>query len=385
MRRIERVLIENFQSHERTEFRFGPGLNVIIGPSDNGKSAALRAIRWALYNEPRGTDFVRVGTRECRVTVTMSDGAEIVRELLLTRSGAVSRNRYLVALPGAEPQVFEGFGADLPVEVIRAHGMPEVQLDTDKRVLLSFGAQLEGPFLLTETGSNRAKAIGRLLGVHVVDAALRATQRDLKNARQQIPQREREVERLTRALEAFADLPDRERELEQAEARLARAEVLQSRLEQLTALRERLDRVEAQEIRLQADLMRLEAVVQAAELARQAQAAAQRAQELRRLAQALEQNDAQQRREAGQQQRAAMELDRSLKEYGRLLEALGVCPTCLQPVGRIIHFGDCFVERLKGLQCNNRREDFLTTHLHTRIDINENCGFQYRPLPFSSA
>lgn len=48
MKQITNLLIENFQSHSRSEFDFGKGLTVIIGPSDNGKSAVLRAMRWAL-------------------------------------------------------------------------------------------------------------------------------------------------------------------------------------------------------------------------------------------------------------------------------------------------------------------------------------------------
>lgn len=61
MKRFERLLIENFQSHEQTEVFFTEGLNVFVGPSDSGKSAILRALRWVLYNEPKGTDFIRAG------------------------------------------------------------------------------------------------------------------------------------------------------------------------------------------------------------------------------------------------------------------------------------------------------------------------------------
>ena len=54
MTNIKKIIIDNFQSHEHTEIEFGPGLNVIVGPSDYGKSAVVRALRWVLYNEPRG-------------------------------------------------------------------------------------------------------------------------------------------------------------------------------------------------------------------------------------------------------------------------------------------------------------------------------------------
>ncbi|HYF78693.1 MAG TPA: AAA family ATPase [Symbiobacteriaceae bacterium] len=286
MKQIAKVLIENFQSHARSELTFGRGLNVIIGPSDNGKSAILRAIRWALYNEPRGSEFVRSGARECRVTVTMSDGAEVVRELTLTKSGAPSRNRYLVKAAGADEfQVFEGFGTEVPLEVIRAHGMPQVLLDTDKRVVLSFGSQLEGPFLMAESGSLRARAIGRLLGVHVVDAAMRNTQRDQRTVKQETARLEQRLEQYDKDLAQYADIPEQEARLERAEALLTQAEALRARLARLEQVQEGLDRANREEIMLGArlaglgDLPEAEAQVKRAEEAHRQEARLERLQQ----------------------------------------------------------------------------------------------------------
>jgi exonuclease SbcC len=271
MKQIASVIIENFQSHARSELSFAKGLNVIIGPSDNGKSAVLRAIRWALYNEPRGSEFVRSGSRECRVTITMSDGVEVVRELLLTKSGATGRSRYIVRAPGQEPQVFEGFGTEPPEEVVRAHGMPQVLLDTDRRVVLSFGSQLEGPFLMAETGSLRARAIGRLLGVHVVDAAMRNTQRDLRTVKTEVSRLEREVERYDRDLQPYADIPEQEARLLQAEALLNRAQAVSRRLQRLESLDADFARGERESIMVEASLGRMEGLDRAQEAVRHAE------------------------------------------------------------------------------------------------------------------
>jgi len=85
---IKRIRIENFQSHKDTELSFSDGLNVIVGPSDQGKSAIIRAIKWVLYNEPRGTDFIRQGTNSARVTLELSNG------YVITRERAPNKNRY---------------------------------------------------------------------------------------------------------------------------------------------------------------------------------------------------------------------------------------------------------------------------------------------------
>lgn len=277
MKHIARIRIENFQSHVATELELGPGFNVIVGPSDQGKTAVLRALRWCLYNEPGGTDFIRHGARECRVEVTFSDGTRIRRER------TPSRNRYEVQAPEGEPQVFEGFGVRPPAQVLRAHGMPPVALDTDHRVLLNLGGQLEGPFLLSEPPSLRAKAIGRLLGVHVVDAAARLTRRDMQNLGRQGRQLEDDVARLDEQLTAYGDLPGWEEALAAAEGRLEQAAALEQRARLLEDLGRRLSAAQAEHDAQQALLKRLQRLGDAEILVERAAAARERVERLGRL------------------------------------------------------------------------------------------------------
>jgi ABC-type transporter Mla maintaining outer membrane lipid asymmetry ATPase subunit MlaF len=58
---IKKLIIENFQSHKYTEVDFSEGFNIIFGPSDYGKSAIIRALRWVLYNEPGGLNLYGTG------------------------------------------------------------------------------------------------------------------------------------------------------------------------------------------------------------------------------------------------------------------------------------------------------------------------------------
>lgn len=52
--KIQEVTIEGYQSHTNSTFRLSPGLTVITGPSDAGKTAIIRALRWFAFNEPTG-------------------------------------------------------------------------------------------------------------------------------------------------------------------------------------------------------------------------------------------------------------------------------------------------------------------------------------------
>jgi len=50
--RINRLRLQNFRQHEKTEIEFGPGLTGIIGPNGAGKTTLLEAIAWAMYGMP---------------------------------------------------------------------------------------------------------------------------------------------------------------------------------------------------------------------------------------------------------------------------------------------------------------------------------------------
>jgi len=52
-RYIKTITLKNFQSYKNQVIHCKPGLNLLIGTSDSGKSAILRAISFVLYNYPK--------------------------------------------------------------------------------------------------------------------------------------------------------------------------------------------------------------------------------------------------------------------------------------------------------------------------------------------
>lgn len=193
---IKSLKLINFQSHRETQINFHQGLTVILGQTDQGKSAIIRALKWVLYNEPRGTDFITAGCKHCRVELEMQDGSIIIRE----RDG--QRNRYILRQDGNE-QIFEGFGNTVPLEIVKAHGIPKIYIDRDATSAVNLAEQLEPPFLISESGSNRAKALGRLVGIHIIDAAQRTTIKDLADAQQRYKLLEKDIAALTDELQSY--------------------------------------------------------------------------------------------------------------------------------------------------------------------------------------
>ena len=56
-----KVSIKNYQILKQIALEFKPGFTALIGPSNNGKSSVLKAIKAAAYTEP-GTTPIRHGT-----------------------------------------------------------------------------------------------------------------------------------------------------------------------------------------------------------------------------------------------------------------------------------------------------------------------------------
>lgn len=175
MRYLSKVILKNFQSHQHSIVEFENGLNVIVGPSDTGKSAIIRGIKWVLYNEPSGDYFIREGENECSVTLEFSDG------IAVERFRSRSKNIYILHRRDGEKIKYQGFGTSVPDEIVEAIRIKKIHLDGEESSSINIGEQLEGPFLLSEKTSTRASAIGRLIGVNIIDEALRETLRDLRN------------------------------------------------------------------------------------------------------------------------------------------------------------------------------------------------------------
>ena len=163
MKKLKRVVIENFQCHKKTVIEPSlEGLTVITGPTDHGKSAIVRAMKWLLYNRPLGTDFIRHGQTECKVTFEFADGT------IVQRRRTTSLNQYYV-----NGQLYEGFGNGVPLEVQQATGVYIYEV-ADQTLNLNVSEQLAGPFLGSSISAPlRARILGKLPALKILIGPIR--------------------------------------------------------------------------------------------------------------------------------------------------------------------------------------------------------------------
>jgi exonuclease SbcC len=229
---IKSIETQNFQSHANTKIDIAPAgqLTVIVGPSDSGKSALLRAMRWLFSNFPQGTDFIRAKCSFARETIHYESGHTVIRE----RTRTASKNQYKIVTPGtAEPLIFEGFGNAVPFEAQEITGVRPVTIG-DLKLNLNVAEQLDGPFLGNSMSAGaRAKVIGKLSGNEEIDFANKELGTDLHRRNQDEKRLRAEVDQLIETIATYDYLPKLAEKIAAVDQMVASLKSKRERLNQL--------------------------------------------------------------------------------------------------------------------------------------------------------
>lgn len=210
---IKSITLENFQTHKHTQIDFSPNFNVIVGPTRSGKSSAVRALDFLLYNNWY-EDYQRFYSNSSIITAKLSDGKTIVRE----KSRKINKLT-IISANGAE-QRFESFGTSYPAEVIEAIGVTPVDIGTKDPILANVANQDDPLFLLYATGTDKTKALSRLSGLHWIDFALKDLNVDRHSNTKSIQLLKDTNVQLAEKLKYFQRLPTIRQQFEVEKARL---------------------------------------------------------------------------------------------------------------------------------------------------------------------
>jgi DNA repair ATPase RecN len=125
--------VKDFQIIKNANLSFLPGLNCIIGQSNNGKSALMRAAKACIYNTPGSTN-VRLGCSNFAVGLQMNGHTVILQK--------GNNSLYKV-----DNEVYGKIGRTQLEEVANALGVKELQINGANEDI-NFWDQMEKPFLL---------------------------------------------------------------------------------------------------------------------------------------------------------------------------------------------------------------------------------------------
>lgn len=150
---IKSLAILNYQSHEKTKLDFHPGVNVIVGLTDSGKSGIIRTLRWLSTGRPSGTSI-------------QSHWGGATNVILETEEGFVRRvkdkkDTYELLINGKRNLVFQAFSTHVPQEITDFLNLSEI----------NFQFQLDSPFLLSKTPGEVAFHFNRVARLDKIDKA----------------------------------------------------------------------------------------------------------------------------------------------------------------------------------------------------------------------
>ncbi len=209
---ITRLMLTDFMAHARTTLDLSPGLTVLTGPNNTGKSAVVEALR-CLAENPAPRHVIRHGAAEARVTAELDDGTVVTW---------VRRPKYALyelTRPGAaEPEVFAKFGRTPPEEITRILGLSSVPIEGGDAVDVHIGNQREPVFLLDKPGSVLSGFFAAATeAAHLIAMQNRLTDR-IRKAATEKKRQEKRLADLAAALDRLAPLPELDLRLERAAA-----------------------------------------------------------------------------------------------------------------------------------------------------------------------
>ncbi len=163
---IKRLNISNFQSHKNSELEFDEGINIIIGQSDSGKSAILRALRWVVDNTPSGDSFRSTWGGNTKVELSLDE------DKVVGRSKTKTTNQYDI-----KNAILTSFNQGVPEEIKSILNFSSLNLQS----------QFDSPFLLAMSGGEVARYLNKIVHLDKIDLSLsnigktlRKEQTDLK-------------------------------------------------------------------------------------------------------------------------------------------------------------------------------------------------------------
>lgn len=191
------ISIKNFRSYKDVRVEFHPGLNVVIGDNDVGKSNLRRAMEWVINNRPTGDGNLPLYW-DGDPSVLLNIGNKIVG-----RHKSKSENLYTLTHDDGTEDEFRAFGQNVP-ETIKEHlNMSPLNIDS----------QWDTFFLLDKSPGDVARHYNELVNLEIIDRAIKNIASTLKAERAALKiQQELEIRKIEE-LKGFDWLPDAEKGL----------------------------------------------------------------------------------------------------------------------------------------------------------------------------
>lgn len=177
---LKKIEIENFQNHKKTILNLSPHVNIISGPSDNGKSAIFRASNLVINNRPQGYSYKPWDSKKKDITISklIFDDGEVIRK----KSNTI--NEYI--LKTDKEEIFTALGSNVPEEISSFINFSDY----------NFQQQHDKYFFIQDTPAERAKKINDICGLSIIDEVTTKSKSIVKEAKAEVEKPEKDIKEL---------------------------------------------------------------------------------------------------------------------------------------------------------------------------------------------
>ncbi|MFA5394394.1 MAG: AAA family ATPase [Methanogenium sp.] len=212
---------KNFQVHKEFKMDLTPGVNVIIGTSDEGKTAILRMINWITSNRPSGDSFKNWNAPKKESVcgeIELWDGKCVVLE----REN--DKNSYVIfeSLDGEELRL-SAIKTDVPTEVSNILNLAEYNIQS----------QHQPYFLLQDTPGTVAKKLNDLVGLSIIDDLFSKIKSETRSLSAKVSVLTSDIKSSKEELNTYKDLDKIEIKVKRIEKLHAEAAVIASSSNQI--------------------------------------------------------------------------------------------------------------------------------------------------------
>lgn len=202
---IDTLAIANFQSHKDTVLKFASGVNVIVGATDSGKTAIIRALLWLSKNRPGGDSFRSTWGGQTEVWLTDKNAYQVTR-YKNDKGGNVYK---------LNDDRFEAFGTEVPDPIREFLNMDEINIQE----------QLDAHFLISATPGETAAYFNRIAHLDQIDSGMKTIQGWLRKLGSQRDGYEANIQIQEEELKQYEFIPKFEARLEVLEGMQEEKEV----------------------------------------------------------------------------------------------------------------------------------------------------------------
>jgi exonuclease SbcC len=196
---LKQLDINNFQVYSHATITFDPHVTLLTGTSGHGKSSVIRAIKWLVFNRPVGTSFCRFDTTKTSVTGTFASTK-------ITRFRTASKNQYLI--PDSDI-CLKALRTNVPTAISNIHNLASHNLQTQK--------PKDTYFLLDESPGAIAKKLNDLVGLSIINTALKKVQDEIRTNTQTRKVYISKLNEYQQQIESFTWLPLADKKFKQIE------------------------------------------------------------------------------------------------------------------------------------------------------------------------